>query len=203
MQKLGEGFSNNFDTPTKRNKIEKKQEIETVESLNQSIISNNEFKTPKQSPKRTPGSSSVMSLRSNISGSSVPFSPERVEELKPKPLRKIATNFFGIFIVLGILYGIYTAVIMYTSRTSYPMLPYCDSEDFYQQTTTCIDCPMYGYCSGGRLLLCEEPYILEGGTCIKNDPNIKMSVKIADFISYQLASKAGMIEFIIFNFIFC
>eukprot|EP01080_Neovahlkampfia_damariscottae_P001833 gene1833-975_t len=198
MQKLGEGFSTGFDTPSKGNSKPTKKDTytknDTTTDLNQSSITTNEFKTPKQRTPRSSPMSSALSLRSSKSGSAVPLSPARIEELKPKPLRKIATNFFGIIIFLAILFATYYGYTNYQNQVSYPALPYCDSEDFYQKQYPCIACPKFGYCSEGRVLLCEKPHILEGGVCVKNSASVKLNVKIAGFMSDKLQSKAGEYE---------
>jgi hypothetical protein len=195
QKETSEGFSQLFLTPDR--KVPLTPPIPPIETN----IST-EFKTPKQrTPRNTPHSNStgLSALRSSKTGTPVPFSPERMEEFRPKPLRRITTNVLGFTFVLAILFAIYYGATMYNNLKSYPFAPYCDSEDIYEQPTNCIRCPNFGYCAEGKLLICQEPYILEGGICIKNNPSVKLNEKIANYISYKLMIRAGEKK-VFFNF---
>ena len=64
----------------------------------------------------------------------------------------------------------------------------------FTRTTDCQPCPTHGYCAQGRLLKCEDPFIIKNAICVKNEKVVNAAMKMISFMQQELSDLAGKKE---------
>ncbi|EFC47001.1 hypothetical protein NAEGRDRAFT_57439 [Naegleria gruberi] len=79
-----------------------------------------------------------------------------------------------------------------------PHLPYggryCQSEDGLLQLKprdNCLPCPENGYCSDGRLVLCQKPYVIKNAVCVEDSRITLNALEFITELQNELSSKSG------------
>jgi len=64
----------------------------------------------------------------------------------------------------------------------------------FTRTTDCQPCPTHGYCAQGRLLKCEDPFVIKNAICVKNEKVVNAAMKMISFMQQELSDLAGKKE---------
>ncbi|KAG2388302.1 hypothetical protein C9374_000466 [Naegleria lovaniensis] len=143
-------------------------------------------------------------ISSRISVSS-PFVHDNAEGVDPRPsevessssVRQVLLSTFMLLVWSVLFFCIY--LFFFGQRD--PHLPYggvyCNSEDGLLRLKPeegCLPCPDYGYCIGGRLLKCDDGYIMKNAVCVKDERIPLASIQLINDLQAELSSLAGKYE---------
>ncbi|KAF0976927.1 hypothetical protein FDP41_004222 [Naegleria fowleri] len=143
-------------------------------------------------------------MSSRISVSS-PFVHDNAEGVDPRP-SEVESSSSGRQILLSTFMLLVWAVLFFCVYLFFfgqrdPHLPYggvyCNSEDGLLRLKPeegCLPCPDFGYCLGGRLIKCDEGYIMKNAVCVKDERIPLASIQFINDLQAELSSLAGKYE---------